>query len=48
MNPALGNDLGLACGAGLFQEKNTADWFILREKYCRLMADKRSEANGAT
>jgi hypothetical protein len=38
-------------GAGLFWEKSTADWlrlvaggwFVLREKYCWLVADKPSE-----
>jgi hypothetical protein len=30
-------------GAGLFGEKNTVGWFVLREKYCWLVVDKRSE-----
>jgi hypothetical protein len=41
----------LMAGAGLFWEKSTADWlrlvagdwFVLREKYCWLVADKPSE-----
>jgi hypothetical protein len=41
-------------GAGLFWEKSTAGWlrlvaggwFVLREKYCWLVADKPSEQAG--
>jgi hypothetical protein len=41
----------LMAGAGLFWEKSTAGWFwlvaigwfVLREKYCWLVADKPSE-----
>jgi hypothetical protein len=30
-------------GASLFWEKSTAGWFVVREKYCWLVADKPSE-----
>jgi hypothetical protein len=30
-------------GAGLFWKKSTGDWFVLREKYCWLLAHKLSE-----
>jgi hypothetical protein len=30
-------------GAGLFWEKSADGWFVLREKYCWLVADKPSE-----
>jgi hypothetical protein len=30
-------------GADLFREKSTAGWFVLREKYCWLVADKPNE-----
>jgi hypothetical protein len=40
-------------GAGLFSEKSTVGWllvgggwFVLREKYCWLVADKPSEQGG--
>jgi hypothetical protein len=40
----------LMAGAGLLREKSTAgwllmsdDWFVLREKYCWLVADKSNE-----
>jgi hypothetical protein len=33
----------LVAGAGLLWEKSTVDWFVVREKYCWLVADKPSE-----
>jgi hypothetical protein len=33
----------MVADAGLFWEKSTAGWFVLREKYCWLVTDKPSE-----
>jgi hypothetical protein len=41
--PSFSSAWWLMTGAGLFWEKNTAGWFILREKYCWLVADKPNE-----
>jgi hypothetical protein len=37
----------LVAGADLFREKSTAGWFVLREMYCWLVADKPNETNRA-
>jgi hypothetical protein len=33
----------LIAGANLFREKSIVGWFVLREKYCWLVADKPDE-----
>jgi hypothetical protein len=33
----------MMAGADLFGDKSTGGWFVLREKYCSLVADKPSE-----
>jgi hypothetical protein len=35
-------------GAGLFWEKSTAGWFVLRENYCWLVADKPNKQGVST
>jgi hypothetical protein len=40
--PAYSFGWWLMVGAGLFWDKSTGGWFVLREKYCWLMAAKRT------